>query len=1437
LLGLTTRDYSSDGYTSTRFWRIKVMTTCTLTGRRHSPALLTSLLAALLLVAAAPAFAQSNFGSLRGQVTDANGAAIAGATVRIVDAGTNATVTLTTGEDGGYVAPSLRPVTYNVTAEAKGYKRTTVSGVKVDTAKDSGLDITLEPGEVTDTVNVTGDAPLVQTETGTVTRTVDQRTIVDVPLNGRNTLELALTLPATSGSAGSELAGFGVNDVTPGRELSINGGRAGSTQFYADGANVTSLALARTSVSFTPDTIQEFSVQQSNYSAQFSQAGGAIIQQTTKSGTNEFHGTLYWFHRQKAFTASPFNATRVAATNFDPRPPLRRQQIGATIGGPVWLPKKYFGPAAYDGRNRTFFFFSYEPTRQVASNPGGPTFERVPTELELNGDFSQSKVYQPNGTTLPYAPLYNQFIKLPDGTLAYRPRAGFTGAPSASNPRFQFNNFPLFDNNGTRLSVNGVSYVNPVAQRIARELFPRPNIPFIQEPNNPNNGANYVYFRATDNRDDRYTLRLDQRLGENHQIYGRYTDQPFFGNRFFRDPLSSGINSENNKARQILVNWTGSLKPTLVNELRVGYVFGDFSRTYPSVLQNRDLTSEYLDIGGPGRGLVNTLGYGGARFFPGATPNGFDGTTNRSAGRGFGIAGFNSPQDVGKTTEHTYSISDDLTWSRGVHTIKSGFSGTLLMLNQASAGLGNQAGGRFAYNSQMTGDRYCNPQPFGGAIANCTGNTIGGDVFASFLLGVPEYLQMQTENASNPFYYRWYNYGLYVQDDWRVSSNLTLNLGLRYQFQSPRWEKYNLQGQMNLARLEANPFAVSNLVGSIATPGAVAPVFEYAGVGGRSRYLIKPQRTDFEPRFGFAWTPGWAWNKDKRFVIRGGYGMAHASLLGNDRVPAPNVGSVASFRFRQYSVAAGTTDALAPINTPTCGLARCDVNIPMQFGFNNYVITPDITLFRVPSSGLIRPGDAVPGVFPNLTSQRTDVRYNNLGFVADPNFRTPTIQNYSLQLEYQFMSDTVVRLGYQGSRGTHLFSPYQNLNEINPFTGAQPLPGYNGGGNGQIVVLYRTGSASTYHAAIAEVERRFSKGVQFRFNYTYSKSLDDSSGGINFDVQNQSFNNSGSEVDVARNQDPENSRNERAVSSFDAPHVFNLVGLFELPFGKGKSLLNRGGVVDAVVGGWQLSTIGRLSSGYPVAVTLGAGNSIFTGTRGETLRPDLIPGVPLKNPEWTPENAATTPYINPRAFAWPDPGRYGTAPRNLSQLRLPWRETFDVGLQKRFRAFGENRSLEFRVEVFNVFNHRVFTGQGASLNLFGSGAQNALINQNDATRPTRTQGGATVQPGASVPGAQNAYANLGAPGVWDAILDIRLKNVPTATAIANLPGTNGVLGVCNRALEVNPTATGVNVIRTNALSPACAVDDLAPRFNAGLFRLNQNAVSSRIFQFGLKFYF
>ncbi|MFN9085029.1 MAG: hypothetical protein ACK5XD_08610, partial [Acidobacteriota bacterium] len=827
-----------------------------------------------------------------------------------------------------------------------------MNDVKVDTANVTTVNISLKTGDVATSIEVTGAAPLVQTSSGALQQTVNQRAINDLPLNGRNTLALALTLPGVAGSAGTEISEFTTNEPVPGRELSINGSRVGSTQFQADGANVTSIALGRMSISFSPDTIQEFSVQQANYSAQYAQAGGAIIQQTTKSGSNELHGTGFWFHRQKAFTANPFDSQRSPVTNFDNRPPLRRQQLGVALTGPVTIPK------LYKGKDRTFFMFSFEPTRQLASNPGGASNIRIPDEREIAGDFSQSLVYfrNANGTvrTEPFALLYNQFNRRPDGALALRPNPAFNPASPASATNFthQYIQFPLFNPNDPnparrgRVLVNelGQSLVNPAAQRIARELYPQPN---ITDPNLVRDllGANYTYFRETRFKDDRYTIKLDHNLTQNHRLTFRWTEQPQFGNRQERDAVQHGLISDANTSRQLLAGVTSTIGSSMTNEFRANYVYGKFERGFPEPLLVEDFTSKYLNTGGAGAGAVNLIGYGMARFFDGGAPFGVSGQQSGSA---FGTLGFNSPQDVGMNKEHSYSLTNDFSYVRGRMSWKLGFAASHLQLNQSALGVGSLAGGRFFWDRSQTAEQNCSVNPLSGIAPNCAGAVAGGDRFASFLLGIPTGVQVQTENLSIPYYYRWLNLGGYVQNDWRVTTSLTLNIGVRYQFQSPRWEKFNRQGLLNMGRLEDNPFVLDRNGRPLQ-----APVFEYAGVGDRSRYVSPSVKDVFEPRFGFAWTPNTSWNSRKNFVIRGGYGMTHGVLMGNDREPIPNLGSQTATGFRQISYVLGSNDIPSPGNVPTCGLSRFgEPAQPMQFGITNPVLAPDPTLFQLPASGV-----------------------------------------------------------------------------------------------------------------------------------------------------------------------------------------------------------------------------------------------------------------------------------------------------------------------------------------------------------------------------------------------------------------------------------------------------------------------------------------------------
>src|SRR5215831_8365921 len=348
----------------------------------------------IAIVCAAIVCAQTNRGGISGTVFDSTGAVVSGATVTITNVGTNRELRLTTSTEGAYSATSLEPVVYRITVEAQGFKKAVVDNIKVDTASTTTFNIKLETGAISNTVDVTAEAPLVAAESGTPGQTITERQIVEMPLNNRSVLDLALTVAGVVGVAGTEDPELDSGTIpAPGYNVSINGGRAGSTAILADGARNTGVGLGRAVVTFSPDTVQEFTVQTSNFSAEYGQTGGGVINMSTKSGTNQYSGLLYWYHRNPALNAAPFTIN----ANNRPESNRRQSQFGLTLGGPVQLPKKVFGPLGYDGHDKTFFFLAIEP-RYYYDNT--PFTALLPTPAMLRGDFSN--VVGVNGG---YAPL------------------------------------------------------------------------------------------------------------------------------------------------------------------------------------------------------------------------------------------------------------------------------------------------------------------------------------------------------------------------------------------------------------------------------------------------------------------------------------------------------------------------------------------------------------------------------------------------------------------------------------------------------------------------------------------------------------------------------------------------------------------------------------------------------------------------------------------------------------------------------------------------------------------------------------------------------------------------------------------------------------------------------------------------------------------------
>jgi hypothetical protein len=1350
-----------------------------------------------IMLCAAAAIAQTNRGSISGTVSDKNGGVISGATVIITNIGANQSQQIRTSTDGAYAATSLDPVLYRITVEAPGFKRAVVDSVKVDTASTATVNVTLEAGTVETTVNISAETPLLNTASGVTGQTVTQRQIQDIPLNNRSVLDLAVTLPNVSGDAGSEDPAVTSGQPVPGFNLSVNGGRPGSTIFLADGVNNTGVGIARTVVSFTPETVQEFTVQTSVYSSEYGQTGGGVINVTTKKGTNDYNGEALWYHRNPVTNAGPFTTGR------GPRTPLslRYNQVSITAGGPVWLPKKIFGPAGYDGHDKTFFFFAYEPRyrRDFIT-----TTTLLPTAAERAGDFS-NLVRTPSGW-LPTSvaaqfgqnsvggitDIFRQFNRDASGRLIPIVRG-----TNQTYPQFPGNKIPQ-------------EFIDPTAVKLL-QFMPQGGAYFID-----NSGLvrNYIVNRFVRQDETRYTLNLDHSISKTNKINFRITTTPTIGVRGFGSDVN-GNSAAYGDAKQYLIADNHIFSPTLINDLRLNYTRGVFSE---------DFSPEFSIKGG--RNLATELG------LPSLTAGGLPLFQISADGNGY-----NAFADIGSSgstnnynVEERYNINDIVYWTRGSMSWKFGVDLNHARLNVVP--FFGASGGRWEFRVVNTSNN------FGTAVG------AGGNPLASLLIGVPNVVQVRPLLLD--YNYRWNSLAGFAQNDWKVRPNLTLNLGLRYSLQYPRTEKHDLQGvfrpdlAQSVTLTDAQRRAIATGLG-IATnspiPGfiptsASIPPFAFSGRGGRSRYISPVDYWGFEPRFGLAWSPkGLGWLTEKSFVIRGGYGISHAPLTGNNRAPNPDFGT-----FTQVSTSTagsiGAGDAAQPV--------RLSGNPPRFTG-----IPLDQSL-GVPADGLLFLNSiAVPGVAD-----------------AGPDSgHVPYSQNWNLSLSFEPLRDTVIEVAYVGNKGTHLYMPQVNINprnidfvdaleaqNINSDTGfADPLgrnnllgapitvargsvlSGYLGFGN--LNRYFDPSANSIRHAAYIDLRRRVNSGLTFTANYTFGKSIDESSdAGPDTRVITEVGQTQGQVYYGA----PRSS--DRAVSTFDIKHNFNATFIWDLPVGRKRSFLNGApAAMNAVVGGWAVTGVFRLQGGTPFLPFITDTNRL--GGANRTIRPDLVPGVPLKNPLFSSDCpfgissdnvTPCEPYINPAAFMRPAKGSLGNAPRTLD-LRGPLQQYFDFSFQKDFpfpfKDKEGKRRINFRVDLINAFNH-------PDLRLANSSGTAGFTTNLPAEFAAETIGSTTTQ----VPITTNEY------NAWAAANG----RAPSATELANIRAMiNAFRTSSNGALPLDffhvPVPQGFATRTANSF-------DITTLEGYKLYRLRQvydtnfgvlrvPGGNSRYIQFGIRIFF
>jgi hypothetical protein len=1155
-------------------------------------------LAWMFFALAAALSAQTNAGAITGTISDQQSAVIEGAKVTATHLATNVQQSAISNDAGVYSIPALPPGVYRITAELAGFNKLMREPITVETSKTVRLDLELAVGDTAVEVTVRADVPLVNEANSTVQYTINQKQIDELPLANQSALQVMSLLPGVVGDPGGETVAVTTGYVTPGGGLSVSGGRMGSTLYQADGVSNNSMFFGRISLSFSSDAIAEVAVQQNAYSAEYGRVGGGIVSMTTKSGTNQLHGTVFSFSQNDILNAAPYRNT------FDKKGMVRYWRGGLDVGGPVYLPK------LYDGRNRTFFFAGWEPLRQYTQSSG---FARVATDAEREGDFSHS-VY--NAATNQPVFLFRQFEFNDSGTALTNKR--IVAPPNTAYPQWPNNVIPKY-------------LISPIGQRILK-LQPEPNMPLNGI------GQNYSVFRNVRNRDNRYTLKIDQVITSANRLSFRMAQVPVKGERYFMGGLQEQVPTDTSTGTNLALNDTHTWGGNKVNELRLGFNRSSIVRREKDL----QLADNYFKQFG----------------FPSALDRGFP---QISVGDSQVQSWGSDPGNY--EVDNFFQLAEIVNWTHGRHSLKMGFE---LQAPQQNLIDYNNVGGSWGFNSSMTNIGSGNTTTVLGIPNAQTG--LG---MASLLLAFPNSVTMAP--AVIPYQYRWKYYAGFVQDDFKVTPRLTLNLGVRYQVEVPRSEKHHNQG-----------YFVSQTV-TTSTGAQQGGYVQLNGLGGAPGTLWPVRYNNLEPRIGFAYRPP---RLIKGLVIlRGAYAISHTPTTGLFRIPIPDL-SPKSAQLASNGAASG-------------GWVQMD-NYPL--------IVPNRPL-TYPDNGRL-----------------VDTANINTIYYLNQNVKIPYIQQWNFGLGFQFGKNYGLEINYVGSKGTNLFGPSALYNTINlagyteqylaGFNMTERLPNPAGltDQNGNIITVARQdllrpiptmgsignplgqGYTSSYNALQTSFSKRFSNGLQFNINYTWMKSTDNSSCDGQFCNDNIQNWGTGAPQLLGGNR-----RLEHSISVYDLPSVFRYNYNWDLPVGKGKALWNGArGWLNQIIGNWKVTGTGSASSGLPLQAALGT-NAGFPDDVGR-IRVNANPGVDPVMPGWR-ENvnnpiSQRAPYVNSMAvFSPPSFLTPGNSTRVLDNVRMPHTVTYNMAILKEFPV-RERVRLAFRAELYGALNHPYFQTNGNNFTVF-----------------------------------------------------------------------------------------------------------------------------------------
>lgn len=1104
-----------------------------------------------LLFLSLPLLAQDPRGFLSGTVSDSSGAIIPNAAITLKHTRTGVTTRLITNPDGIYEANYLPTGEYTVNVEFAGFKGFTRT-IDLRIGDRLRVDVTLEPGNASEKIQVTAETPVLETSNASVGQVIDQKVLANMPIRSGSISWLYSLAPGTSLSA---LPYDGPWNIDQSSSVRVGGSGLGGVDYNVDGVSNNAYG-GRTAFVPPPDMVEEVRVDTSSYDAAVGHTSGGQINVSLKSGGNDLHGTLGFS------VASGPMMTRNFFTNgfiFDPTtgpitdkkikdntPFTRWQRQSAAVGGPVWIPK------LYNGRNRTFWMFGYQAHNRLRTVAGPLT---VPTEAMRRGDFAAllalGNSYQ----------IFDPFSTTAEGV--------------------RFRRQPLPGN------IVPASRISPDAQRYIK-YFPLPNAAGTADFTN-----NYV--RARPDKQDLYQpiVRLDHNWSERWRTFGRYSQSTFNGSF---DQLVEGSNVRGRLRQRpykgVALDTVGMLNSTLTLDVRYGYTW--FSEKQAYVNQGYDLS----EFGFPASvtGPLDPRG----RTFPlvtvqGMLPLGNDG-------------GFDQRY-------YTHSLLTVLNWTRGKHSLRFGFDGRLTYDNSTTFGNVSPA--------LTFGDLYTR-----GPLDNAPGSPGAGQNFASLLYGIPTGGGIDINDSraeSSPFH------SLFVQDDWRIAKKLTINAGLRWEYEGQISERYN-RNSADFDFITPNPIQAQARAAYTTAPIAeLAPAnfrtlggLTFVGRNGVPRQLRPPYYRTFMPRIGLAW------NVTPRTVIRAGYGLFYG-LIGAD-----------------------FTDVAQPgFNRRTSVVAS-----------NDNGRTYAATLTNPFPTGVDQPEGASQGLATFLG--------RSPGFFAADG-RRPYTQRWSYNIQFEPFSRSVIEIGYQGNRATRLrvntdlnalpqnllsTSPERDNNRINFLTAAVPNPFRNiepfrgtafftnaNTTRNQLLRPYPhfgplfTGlpaGFAWYHALTARFERRFAHGFMVQANYTWSKAMEA------VDYLNQG--------DAAP---------AHVISELDRTHRVTFAGMYELPFFKNNRWF----------GGWQLQAIYQGQTGPPISF----GNVIYPGTYDQ-LKISQPPVQQWFNTAGFERRAAFQLDQNLRTF-----------PLRLASIRGDGINVWDMSVQKNFRVW-ENVKLQLRGEAEGATN-------------------------------------------------------------------------------------------------------------------------------------------------------